>query len=69
MFNLCKRKPYSWQTRRVKKSPFHTLNSAKKAEASFKQNKAVGFTAKSSLKSMGRIARSSGCFILGPKYR
>jgi len=65
----CRRKPLPYQTRRVKRSPFRTLKNAKKAEKSFLSGQSIGFTATSSLKSMGRIPRSSGCYIVGEKYR
>lgn len=65
----CKQSPFSWQDRRVQKSPFRTLKRAKNAEAAFFAKRSVGFTATSSLKSMGRIPRSSGNYCLGAKYR
>lgn len=64
----CRQKPFSWQTRSVKKSPFREIAAAKKAERSYWGKKAIGFTARSSLKAMGRIPRASGCYVLGPKY-
>jgi len=64
----CRTKPFSWKTRSVKKSPFKGLAAAKKAETAFWGKKAIGFTATSSLKAMGRIPRASGCYVLGPKY-
>jgi hypothetical protein len=65
---VCRTKPFSWKTRSVKKSPFKTLAAAKKAETAFWGKRAIGFTATSSLKAMGRIPRASGCYVLGPKY-
>ena len=65
----CERKPFPWKTRRVEKSPFRTLKRAKTAEKGFYTRRSIGFTARSSLKSMGRIPRSSGCYQLGNKYR
>ena len=67
--NNCKRSPFSWQTRHVTKSPFRTLKRAKNAEKSFLAKRSLGFTATSSLKSMGRIPRSSGNYCQGVKYR
>jgi hypothetical protein len=61
-----KKVPYN---KKVKRSPFKTLKRAKAAERSFYQGKEIGFTARSSLKSMGRIKRASGCYELGSKYR
>lgn len=44
------------------------MKNARLAEKKARQGKSIGFTAKSSLKSMGRISRSSGCYELGNKY-
>jgi hypothetical protein len=62
-------KKFAWSTRRVSKSPFRTLQRAKEAERSYKQGKSIGFTARSSLKSMGRIPRATGSYELGDKYK
>lgn len=64
----CRSRPFSWKTRSVKKSPFKALATAKKAETAYWGRRAIGFTATSSLKAMGRIPRASGCYVLGPKY-
>ena len=64
----CRTKPFSWKTRSVKKSPFKGMTAAKKAESSYWAKRSIGFTATSSLKAMGRIPRSSGCYVIGPKY-
>jgi len=61
--------PIPWNTRKVARSPFRTLERAKKAERNFWGKKPIGFTARSSLKSMGRIPRSSGKYVLGKKYK
>lgn len=60
--------PFGWNQTRVKRSPFKTLAAAKLAEAAYKRGRSIGFTRKSSLKSMGRIPRSSGTYALGVKY-
>jgi hypothetical protein len=49
-------------------SPFKTVERAKAVEAAYKQHKSIGFTATSSLKSMGRIPRASGQYEVGNKY-
>ena len=67
--NICVSKKFKWDTRKIRRSPFRTLTSAKKAERKFLNKKPIGFTAKASLKAMGRIPRSTGCYLLGPKYR
>jgi len=50
-------------------SPFQTMTRAKAAEAAFKKGNSIGFTATSSLKSMGRIPRASGLYEIGSKYQ
>ena len=66
---ICKKRPFGWNTRRVARSRFKTLRKAKNVESAYRAGLSVGFTAKSSLKSMGRIPRSKGCYELGAKYR
>lgn len=62
-------KPFSIEIERVKISPFKNSNSVKNTLKKWKKNKkSIGFTAKSSLKSMGLIPRSSGKYELGNKY-
>jgi hypothetical protein len=61
-------KPTPWNTAAVAISPFKTLEHAKAAEKAFKKHKSIGFTATSSLKSMGRIPRASGQYEVGKKY-
>lgn len=61
----CKKTPYPFATRRVKRSPFQN---AKKTLRAHRAGKSIGFTARSSLKSMGILPRSSGCYQLGQKY-
>lgn len=64
-------RPFAWSLDRIKISPFPSLAKAKEAEKKYKQGgqKAIGFSYTSSLKSMGRIPRSSGVFQLGEKYK
>jgi hypothetical protein len=64
----CKKTPYAWKSSSIKKSPFRKLERAKDAERQYKAGKSIGFTAISSLKSLGRIPRSDGCYALGAKY-
>jgi len=66
---VCKKRPFALQTRRVIRSPFRTTQKARQAERQYLAKKSIGFTARSSLKAMGRIPRSDGCYLLGPKYR
>ena len=67
---VCRTKPYGLNTRKVAKSPFR--GNTRRARATLKAHRAgksVGFTARSSLKSMGLLPRSSGCYELGNKYQ
>jgi hypothetical protein len=64
----CKKTPYAWKSSSIKKSPFRKLERAKDAERQYKAGKSIGFTAISSLKSLGRIPRSDGYYALGAKY-
>ena len=61
--------PKPWNTRKVAKSPFRKLETAKRAYKRWTRKQPIGFTAISSLKSMGIIPRSSGCYVLGNKYK
>lgn len=65
----CQRKPYLLESRRVRKSPFRITLKAKRALSNSKRGNPIGFTARSSLKSMGLIKRSNGCYKLGSKYK
>lgn len=69
---MSSRRPFPWSLARINISPFPSLAKAKEAEKKYKQGggqKAIGFSYTSSLKSMGRIPRSSGFFELGEKYK
>lgn len=64
-----RRKPYSISTMRVKKSPFRNLASVKKTLRKYKQGRKIGYTQRSSLRSMGLIPRVDGNYVLGSKYK
>ncbi len=64
----CRKQKYGWNTRRVARSPFRNLARARSVERNFHAGRSVGFTARSSLKSQGRVPRSDGCYELGKKY-
>lgn len=64
----CKKTPYGLNSRRVARSPFFTVQRAKQTLKQHRRGKSVGFTARSSLKAMGLVARASGCYELGDKY-
>ncbi len=55
----CRKHPYPWSTKALARSPFKTRKGVR----------TQGFTARSSLKSMGRLPRSNGCFVIGDKYK
>jgi hypothetical protein len=61
-------KPYPIVAARVAKSPFKNMARTRKALAAYKAKKPVGFTARSSLKSMGLVPRTNGTYRLGKKY-
>jgi hypothetical protein len=66
---VCRNKSYDLNTRKVAKSPFRGTRRARAILKAHRAGKSVGFTARSSLKSMGLLPRSSGCYELGNKYR
>jgi len=61
-------RPIPWNKDAVAISPFKTLERATTAEIAYKKKESIGFTAISSLKSMGRIPRASGLYEIGDKY-
>ena len=61
-------KPYPLTPARVAKSPFKTVARTRKALKAYKAKKPVGFTARSSLTSMGLVPRANGTYRLGKKY-
>jgi hypothetical protein len=65
----CRRKKFAWNTRKVARSPFRNLTRAIRAEKMAASGRRIGFTATSSLKSMGRMPRANGCYELGAKYQ
>lgn len=65
----CSKKPFKWVPKKVTKSPFRTLKRAKNSLTLYRKKRSIGFTARSSLKSMGIIPRANGCYELGVKYR
>ncbi|AGE52393.1 hypothetical protein PBCVCvsA1_054R [Paramecium bursaria Chlorella virus CvsA1] len=62
-------KPYALKPSLVKLSPFHDVATARKELQKYKRGEKIGFTAKSSLKSMGLIPRADGTYELGEKYK
>lgn len=67
---------YAWNKEWISISPFikgkksvtEALKYAKQKEKEYNQGKNIGFSYVSSLKSMGRIPRSNGEYVLGQKY-
>lgn len=62
------RKPYPLSATRIARSPFKNVARTRKALKAYRAKKPVGFTARSSLKSMGLVPRSNGTYVLGKKY-
>jgi hypothetical protein len=65
---MISKKPFPINAKRVRKSPFKNIAKTLKAKRNFQKGKSIGFTKRSSLKSMGLIPRSSGLYELGSKY-
>ena len=61
-------KPFPWNKARVARSPFKTMKKAQASLKAWKEGRPIGFTATTSLKSMGKIPRVSGKYELGEKY-
>jgi len=68
MKNTCRRRPYTMKNSCVRRSPLKTKARVRSTLKNYKARKSVGFTATSSLKSMGLVPRSNGCYRLGSKY-
>lgn len=62
-------KPYSIRLAYVRKSPFASVESVKKALQQHKKHEKIGFTQLSSLRSMGLLKRVDGTYRLGDKYK
>ena len=65
----CRKSPFALNSKRIAKSPMKTLVLVLSTEKKFRKGQSIGFTYVSSLKSMGRIPRSDGCYTLGTKYQ
>lgn len=65
----CRKTPFALDTKKIARSPMKTLVLVLGTEKKFRKGQSIGFTFVSSLKSMGRIPRSNGCYTLGNKYR
>jgi hypothetical protein len=65
----CNKKPFAVNKKRASISPMKTVNNVVQAKKNFQKGISIGFTRVSSLKSMGILPRSSGCYILGNKYK
>lgn len=63
-----RRRPFAISTRRVKLSPFKNAASVRKTLKAYKSGRKIGFTQRSSLRSMGLIKRKDGKYALGAKY-
>lgn len=64
----CKRTQHAIVPRRAQKSPYRSTRRVRAVLRKYHNGKSVGFTGISSLKSMGLIPRSNGCYVIGEKY-
>jgi hypothetical protein len=62
-------RPFPLSNKRIAISPFKDKNTIVETERKYKEGKSIGFTALASLRSMGRIPRSNGMYVLGEKYK
>lgn len=62
-------RPFPLSQKRITISPFKDKNAIIEMERKYRDGKSIGFTALASLRSMGRIPRSNGRYVLGEKYR
>ncbi len=65
----CRLRPFAMTYKRIRRSPLQNKKRVRATLKNYKAGKSVGFTARSSLKSMGLVPRSNGCYTLGNKYR
>lgn len=63
-----RRRPFAMTRRNVAKSPFKTVSSVRKTLKAYNSGRRIGFTQRSSLRSMGLIPRKDGTYRLGSKY-
>lgn len=61
--------PYPITKSRAALSPMKTVLKVKATLARYAKGESIGFTLRSSLKSMGLIPRSDGVYRLGNKYK
>lgn len=61
-------RPFAMTRRNVTKSPFKTKASVRKTLKAYNSGRRIGFTQRSSLRSMGLIPRNDGSYRLGNKY-
>lgn len=73
---ITRKTKYALSAKRIAKSPFakgrsiaEAIKLVKRKEREYQENKDIGFSYKSSLKSMGRIKRRHGEYQLGNKYK
>lgn len=64
-----RKKAYPISISRVRKSPFRSVENVKQTLRKYRQGKKIGYTQRSSLRSMGLIPRINGKYSLGNKYK
>lgn len=66
---MSQNKPFPYRDEWIRASPFKDKKTAMAIEKKYKHGQSIGFTALASLRSMGRLPRSSGVYMLGQKYK
>lgn len=61
--------PFPYRAAWIHASPFKTKQRVIAAEQRYKKGESIGFTALASLRSMGRIPRTNGYYVVGEKYQ
>jgi hypothetical protein len=61
--------PFPYRAAWIRASPFKTKDRVAIAEEKYKKGVPIGFTALASLRSMGRVPRTNGYYIVGDKYK
>ena len=61
--------PFPYRKEWIRASPFKTKERVIQAENKYKKGISIGFTALASLRSMGRIPRTNGMYLVGDKYK
>jgi hypothetical protein len=66
---MSQNKPFPYRDVWIRASPFKDKKTIVTIEKKYKNGQSIGFTALASLRSMGRLPRSNGVYMLGQKYK